>query len=40
VSQGVREATGGMVRDDAIVMCVDWLVGPPRARISDAGADE
>ena len=37
--RAVREATGGRLRDDASVMCVDWLGGPPRPRISDAGAD-
>lgn len=35
----VREATGGELQDDASVMCVDWLGGPPRPRTTDAGAD-
>jgi hypothetical protein len=38
--RAVREATGGKLRDDASVMCVDWLGGPPRLRTSDAGADD
>ncbi len=39
VVRAVREATGGELQDDASVMCVDWLGGPPRPRTSDAGAD-
>ena len=38
--RAVREATGGELHDDASVMCVDWLGGPPRHRTSDAGADD
>ena len=38
--RAVREATGGELQDDASVMCVDWLGGPPRPRISNAGADD
>lgn len=37
--RALREATGGELQDDATVMCVDWLGGPPRPRTSDAGAD-
>ena len=37
--RAVREATGGKLRDDASIMCVDWLGGPPRLRTSDAGSD-
>lgn len=37
--RALREATGGELQDDATVMCVDWLGGPPRPRTSEAGAD-
>jgi serine phosphatase RsbU (regulator of sigma subunit) len=35
----VLEAAGGELQDDAAVMCLDWHGGPPRSRITDAGAD-
>ncbi|QJY44430.1 PP2C family protein-serine/threonine phosphatase [Pseudonocardia broussonetiae] len=34
----VLRATGGELRDDATVMCLDWYGGPPRLRDSTAGA--
>jgi serine phosphatase RsbU (regulator of sigma subunit) len=34
----VVRATGGQLRDDATVVCLDWYGGPPRARESDSGA--
>ena len=33
------EASGGTLRDDATVLCLDWHGGPPRDRDADAGAD-
>ncbi|WP_369130987.1 PP2C family protein-serine/threonine phosphatase [Modestobacter roseus] len=38
LGQAVLRATGGVLRDDASVVCLDWYGGPPRARESDAGA--
>ena len=35
----VLRATGGDLRDDATVVCLDWHGGPPRRRLSDTGAD-
>lgn len=35
----VLHATGGDLRDDATMVCLDWYGGPPRARTSDYGAD-
>ncbi|MBB3678582.1 serine phosphatase RsbU (regulator of sigma subunit) [Modestobacter versicolor] len=34
----VMRATGGQLRDDATVVCLDWYGGPPRPRASDSGA--
>ncbi|MBW0090203.1 serine/threonine-protein phosphatase [Pseudonocardia sp. KRD-184] len=34
----VLRATGGELRDDATVMCLDWYGGPPRPRDSSGGA--
>jgi serine phosphatase RsbU (regulator of sigma subunit) len=35
----VLRATGGDLRDDATVVCLDWHGGPPRRRVSASGAD-
>ncbi|MBB3085981.1 PP2C family protein-serine/threonine phosphatase [Geodermatophilus sabuli] len=35
----VLHATGGDLRDDATMLCLDWYGGPPRARASEHGAD-
>jgi serine phosphatase RsbU (regulator of sigma subunit) len=35
----VLRATGGDLRDDATVVCLDWHGGPPRRRVSATGAD-
>jgi hypothetical protein len=35
----VLQATGGNLRDDATMLCLDWYGGPPRIRITDQGAD-
>jgi hypothetical protein len=35
----VLHATGGDLRDDATMLCMDWYGGPPRARDSEYGAD-
>ena len=35
----VLDATGGDLRDDATMLCLDWYGGPPRARDSEHGAD-
>lgn len=37
--KAVLKGTGGHLKDDATVMCLDWHGGPPRSRISDSGAD-
>lgn len=37
--KAVLEGTGGQLKDDATVMCLDWHGGPPRSRISYSGAD-
>jgi serine phosphatase RsbU (regulator of sigma subunit) len=34
----VMRATGGHLRDDATVVCLDWYGGPARPRESDSGA--
>jgi serine phosphatase RsbU (regulator of sigma subunit) len=34
----VMHATGGLLRDDATVVCLDWYGGPLRARETDSGA--
>jgi serine phosphatase RsbU (regulator of sigma subunit) len=38
LGQAVLRATGGTLRDDATVICLDWYGGPQRPRVSDAGA--
>ena len=35
----VLDATGGDLRDDATVVCLDWYGGPPRGRTTEQGAD-
>jgi serine phosphatase RsbU (regulator of sigma subunit) len=35
----VLRATGGNLRDDATMVCLDWYGGPPRRRDSTRGAD-
>jgi serine/threonine protein phosphatase PrpC len=35
----VLRATGGNLRDDATMMCLDWYGGPPRRRDSRYGSD-
>jgi serine phosphatase RsbU (regulator of sigma subunit) len=35
----VLDATGGDLRDDATMVCLDWYGGPPRLRNSEQGAD-
>ncbi|WP_409331808.1 PP2C family protein-serine/threonine phosphatase [Trujillonella humicola] len=35
----VLAATGGNLRDDATMLCLDWYGGPPRVRTSEQGAD-
>lgn len=35
----VLRATGGKLRDDATIVCLDWHGGPPRERVSARGAD-
>src|SRR4051794_28664325 len=35
----VLAATGGDLRDDATMVCLDWYGGPPRGRVSEQGAD-
>ncbi|GAA3176073.1 PP2C family protein-serine/threonine phosphatase [Blastococcus jejuensis] len=35
----VLHATGGDLRDDATMVCLDWYGGPPRGRVTEQGAD-
>ena len=35
----VLHATGGDLRDDATMVCLDWYGGPPRGRTTEFGAD-
>ena len=35
----VMHATGGNLRDDATMVCLDWYGGPPRGRTTEQGAD-
>jgi hypothetical protein len=35
----VLHATGGDLRDDATMVCLDWYGGPPRPRTTEQGAD-
>jgi serine phosphatase RsbU (regulator of sigma subunit) len=37
--QAALERTGGQLKDDAAVMCLDWHGGSPRLRASHSGAD-
>jgi hypothetical protein len=34
----VLGATGGDLRDDATMVCLDWYGGPPRGRTTEFGA--
>lgn len=36
--RAVVEAAGGTLRDDAAALCLDWLGGPQRDRVTHAGA--
>ncbi|MCZ2812486.1 SpoIIE family protein phosphatase [Modestobacter sp. VKM Ac-2979] len=40
LGQAVLRATGGVLRDDASVVCLDWYGGPPRERDSRSGASD
>jgi serine phosphatase RsbU (regulator of sigma subunit) len=40
LTRAVLQATDGDLEDDATVMCLDWYGGHPRARATDAGANE
>jgi serine phosphatase RsbU (regulator of sigma subunit) len=35
----VLRATGGDLKDDATMLCLDWYGGPPRRRTTEQGAD-
>ena len=35
----VLRATGGDLKDDATMVCLDWYGGPPRGRSTTLGAD-
>jgi hypothetical protein len=35
----VLKETGGDLRDDATMICLDWYGGPPRGRTTEQGAD-
>jgi serine phosphatase RsbU (regulator of sigma subunit) len=37
--RAVLKSTGGQLKDDAAVMCLDWHGGSPRLRTSHSGAD-
>jgi serine phosphatase RsbU (regulator of sigma subunit) len=39
LGDAVLHATGGDLRDDATVVCLDWYGGPPRRRATEQGAD-
>src|SRR3954470_14567588 len=39
LGDAVLTATGGHLRDDATMVCLDWYGGPPRGRVSEQGAD-
>jgi serine phosphatase RsbU (regulator of sigma subunit) len=39
LGDAVMHATGGNLRDDATVVCLDWHGGPPRPRVSADGAN-
>ncbi len=38
--QAVLKATGGQLKDDATVMCLDWHGGSPGLRTSDSGSND
>ena len=40
LTQAVVDACGGVLRDDATVLCVDWHGGPTGARDASSGADQ
>ena len=39
LTQAVLQASGGQLRDDATVLCLDWHGGPPRNRDASSGAN-
>ena len=39
LTQAVLQASGGELRDDATVLCLDWHGGPPRDRDASSGAN-
>jgi serine phosphatase RsbU (regulator of sigma subunit) len=39
LGRAVLKETGGDLRDDATMICLDWYGGPPRARHTEQGAD-
>ena len=39
LGDAVMHATGGDLRDDATMVCIDWYGGPPRRRVTEQGAD-
>jgi serine phosphatase RsbU (regulator of sigma subunit) len=39
LGDAVLRATGGNLRDDATMVCLDWYGGPPRLRASEYGSD-
>jgi len=39
MGDAVLTATGGNLRDDATLVCLDWYGGPPRRRASEYGSD-
>ena len=39
LGSAILQATGGDLKDDATMVCLDWYGGPPRGRNSEQGAD-
>jgi serine phosphatase RsbU (regulator of sigma subunit) len=39
LGDAVLTETGGDLRDDATMICLDWYGGPPRGRTTERGAD-
>jgi serine/threonine protein phosphatase PrpC len=39
LTQGVLQASGGQLLDDATALCLDWHGGPPRDRDATSGAN-
>ncbi|MGY2077562.1 MULTISPECIES: PP2C family protein-serine/threonine phosphatase [unclassified Blastococcus] len=39
LGRAVLKETGGDLRDDATMICLDWYGGPPRSRTTEQGAD-